>query len=370
MHDNSKGWIAASTKLCWPPLNRGRIPSLDGLRAISITLVLIGHGSSTFPDVGGAFRWLLPIVGNGELGVTVFFVLSGFLITSLLLNEVRKTGRISIRAFYIRRAFRIWPAFYLLIAFVGLLGLFHAIPLTKGEIISSSLFFWNYYPYGSTWFLGHTWSLAVEEQFYLVWPLALRWVGSRRATWIAIGIIALEPVVRVANYFLVPSMRGYISIMGHTRADSLMIGAIAALLYDRERFRGFMERLFQWKLPLLGTAFVLFVDPFVAQKWRGTYLLPIGFSLENFCIAAVMLWTILNPRTLAGRILNSPIAVHVGYISYSLYLWQQIFMTTYNHTLSGKFPVNLAFTFAVAECSYWFVEKTFLRWRKRFTAEA
>jgi peptidoglycan/LPS O-acetylase OafA/YrhL len=372
--DAPEAQVAILPKPAWPRVDRGRIPSLDGLRAISILFVIIGHTAETMPRLEGAagslFHALTLMAGNGGLGVTVFFVLSGFLITTLLLKEIRKTGRLSIKAFYIRRAFRIWPAFYMMVAVVVFLGIIKAIPLTVGEAVSASLFFWNYYPRGATWFLGHVWSLSVEEQFYVIWPLLLKFLGVRRAAWFAAGIIAIEPAIRIANYWLVPSMRGHIGIMGHTRADSLMIGALVALLYGTPRFEDFIGRLFAWKLPLAGGAFLLFLNPILEDKVRGAYMLPVGILLQNCIIALIMLWAIQNSDRGFGRILNSRLAIHIGLISYSLYLWQQIFLTTQNKTFTGAFPLNLLCTFAVAECSYWFVEKSFLALRKRFVPDA
>jgi peptidoglycan/LPS O-acetylase OafA/YrhL len=102
----------------------------------------------------------------------------------------------------------------------------------------------------------------------------------------------------------------------------------------------------------------------------GGYLLPVGFLLQSCIIALILLWAIQNPDRGLGRILNSRLAVHVGMISFSLYLWQQIFLTSHNKTFSGMFPFNLLCTFAVAECSYWLVERTFLVWRKGFVPDA
>jgi len=365
--------LAVPPETVWRRVDRGRIPSLDGLRAISILFVIFGHAAATMPHADGAagslIHGLTLIFGNGEMGVTVFFVLSGFLITTLLIKEARKTGQLSIKGFYIRRAFRIWPAFYLMLAVVVLLGVAKAIPLTIGEVASSGLFVWNYYPHGATWFLGHTWSLAVEEQFYLIWPLLLKFLGASRAAWFAAAVIVVEPAVRVANYWLVPAMRSHIGIMGHTRADSLMIGALVALLYGNLRFERTINRLFAWNLPLAGGCFLLFLNPILEQTGRGAYMLTAGFLIQNCIITLIMLWAIQNSGRGLGKILNSRVAVHVGVISYSLYLWQQMFLTPYNKTLTGVFPLNILCAFAVAECSYWLVERSFLRWRARFVAE-
>ncbi len=342
-----------------------RIPSLDGLRAISIILVVIGHWGAT--DAGSHVPlWLMSIFGNGSLGVTVFFVLSGFLITTLLVKEYGATGRVSIKDFYIRRAFRIWPAFYALLGCVAVLGAFHAIQVTRGELLSSGLYFWNYYPYGKCYFLAHTWSLSVEEQFYVLWPLLLGLAGPRRAVWVAFALIVLEPFIRVGTYLLVPSMRAHIPIMVHTRADSLMIGSWAALLYRNGRFQGWLQKLFAWRLPLIGGIYVFFIDIFLTGRWGGAYMLPVGYSVQNVCIALLMLWAIQHPfDNLFGRLLNARVAVHIGHISYSLYLWHVLFLSRENTTVSGTLPWNWILAIGVAELSYWFIEQPFLGLRRR-----
>lgn len=344
------------------------------MRAVSITLVVIGHSADIVPHFEGFFgkciQALLVVVGNGELGVTVFFVLSGFLITTLLFKEIRRSGQISIFNFYVRRALRIWPAFYVMLGTVVLLGVTRQIPLTTGEVVSAGLFFWNYYPHGTTWFLGHTWSLAVEEQFYLVWPLLLKLLGVSRAIWFAVGVIALEPLIRVANYFFAPSSRGHISIMGHTRADSLMIGALVALLYSNPRFQILVKRLFAWHLPAAGAVWIFFLSPILEAKARGAYLLPIGYTLQICAIALILLWTIQNSRSLVGRILNSRPFVHIGVLSYSIYLWQPIFLAPPGTWIIGRSLLSFPLIWITAECSYRFIEAPFLGLRKRLRLEA
>src|SRR5258708_33942090 len=143
----------------------GRVPSLDGLRALSIALVLISHlvGTRGFivPQAIGRFFSL------GELGVRVFFVISGFLITSLLLEELESEGRISLIRFYFRRTMRILPPYFTLILAVVLLEAAGWITLAPKDKLHALTYTSNYYPERS-WYLGHTWSLAVEQQFYLM----------------------------------------------------------------------------------------------------------------------------------------------------------------------------------------------------------
>lgn len=147
-----------------------RIPSLDGLRAISIVMVLVAHASGTrlFPVPASAGN----LLGLGEFGVHVFFVISGFLITGLLLDELARTNRVDLRRFYLRRALRIFPPYYTYLAVVFLLALAGALQLAPRDMAHGLTYTSNYYP-ARSWFLGHTWSLSVEEQFYLLWPAVL-----------------------------------------------------------------------------------------------------------------------------------------------------------------------------------------------------
>ena len=170
-----------------------RIPSLDGLRAISIALVLFAHTSGTafFPS----FVFLRRHLGN--FGVRVFFVISGYLITTLLLKELDKTGRISLKLFYIRRVFRIFPAAYFYLAVAAVLLAFGLVELEWNDIVFGFTYTTNYDPV-RPWHTIHLWSLSVEEQFYLIWPATLAFLGRRRAMVAAAAMIAVAPLLRIA----------------------------------------------------------------------------------------------------------------------------------------------------------------------------
>jgi peptidoglycan/LPS O-acetylase OafA/YrhL len=166
-----------------------RIPTLDGFRAISIGLVALYHlfrtrGFPSPPVLAPWMRWL------GELGVRVFFVISGYLITGLLLRELRATGKIAIGRFYFRRALRLFPAFYAFLLVVAVLEGAGVIALNPGDLRSAATYTMNYHA-NPSWWLIHCWSLSVEEQFYLVWPATLALLGhaagsvSRRRSWSA-----------------------------------------------------------------------------------------------------------------------------------------------------------------------------------------
>ena len=348
------------------PHSRERLPSLDGLRALSIALVVIGHAAATMPPMPIWLGGIVGVLSNGELGVAFFFVISGYLITHLLLRELKATGTISFRNFYVRRVTRIFPAFYSYLAILAVLAACGYVSVRPIDFLAAGCFLWNYLPMTSGWWLGQTWSLSIEEQFYLLWPVTLFLLRPRKAGWLAIAIIALEPAIRVASYILWPSYRGRIPIMMHTRADILMFGCVLALLDDNAILNALLERLARRSMMIAICVFLFVIDPILAARYRGAYVLPIGFSLEGASISAIVATLIRYPQSRAGRIFNLRPMVWFGLISYSVYLWQQLFLTRQNLTFSGRFPVNVLFTILVAAASYYWIEQPVLRMRSRF----
>jgi peptidoglycan/LPS O-acetylase OafA/YrhL len=362
----------------------GRIPSLDGLRALSILLVIIGHVRTTVPHFPFSVRrWATAIPGNASLGVSIFFVISGFLITHLLLREQQKTGRISLPGFYVRRFFRIMPAYYtFLICLIVLPRLphvhyFHWLKLDNYSLGAAALFITNYSPHSFGEWVGHTWSLSVEEQFYLFWPLLLSLVGRKQGGRIAVALIVAAPLVRIASWFWVPHESIFwhrIPILLHTRVDSLMFGCATAIFYASESFQAMIRRAFALRVHWAAFAFMFLVSPYL-EVWSepsikvaappAPYLTLAGYSLEGVCIVLLLVWAVQNIEHPVGRLLNWKPVVHVGLISYSLYLWQQLFIVGGNPTWTGKFPLNVLCAVAAAEFSYFVIERTFLRLRDR-----
>src|SRR4029077_7675427 len=202
-----------------------RIPSLDGLRAISIVMVLFAHlaGTRGFPVPAVAGN----LLGLAELGVHVFFVISGYLITRLLIDELDQHGRISLRHFYFRRTMRIFPPYYAYLGVVFLLSVAGALQLAPHDLVHGLTYTSNYYP-GRSWFLGHTWSLSVEEQFYLLWPAIMVLAGRRRTVVFAALTVLLVPIIRLGSWEL---MRWSGDGIGHrfeTVADAIAIGCLLA----------------------------------------------------------------------------------------------------------------------------------------------
>lgn len=324
------------------------IPSLDGLRAVAIALVLVSH-EGTQPQ------------GPGYLGVAIFFVISGFLITRLLLRELNCDGRIRLGRFYRRRALRIFPAFYVYVLVIAGFWLGGVLVERGGSFAAAATYSWNYYPHPVGWNLAHFWSLSLEEQFYLLWPAWL-WLGGRR--WggrLALTGIMLGPASRVATYFLWPAMRNQIYMMLHTRLDTILMGCALALWWDDPRLQDWLQRHYRRTI-LPATAMLLIVSPALRLWLRGGYDLPIGYTLDAALIALLMAYLMQRPGGAIGRILNSRLLCHVGVLSYSLYIWQQLFMR-WPH--GDRFPLNLVLAVIAAEISLRCVERPALRWRER-----
>jgi peptidoglycan/LPS O-acetylase OafA/YrhL len=146
-----------------------------------------------------------------------------------------------------------------------------------------------------------------------------------------------------------------------------MIGALLALIcLNEDHLRILKRSVSSWLIPVVAPCFLV-IDTLLTMHFKGGYVLSIGYSLQNLMIALLLAHVVFYDKTILGRILNYPVVVHVGLISYSLYLWQQLFLTTNNATFSGLFPWNIVCAFAAAELSYYMLERPFLRWRKRFS---
>lgn len=325
-----------------------RIPSLDGLRAVSIALVLFSHAMIGVP-ITKTHLW--NFVGRGDLGVSIFFVISGFLITNLLLREEKKSGRISLRDFYVRRLFRIVPPFYAYLLVVLLAWYFGGFALNRGAWLASLLFVRDYAPVPWDWSTGHSWSLSIEEQFYLLWPFALAMLGRNKGLKAAVVLIASIPVIRTISHG-VWNHGPFDLYMFHFRVDGLMVGSLLALLQPQQSFQALWQRAESRWAAVASVAFLLLLSPAMALRFRSWYSLPVGLSLDNFAIAYIMFYVIRNPDCSAGRALNWKPVAYIGTISYSLYLWQQLFLSESTHRI---LPALLA-AFSCAVLSWYLIE--------------
>lgn len=332
----------------------GRIPSLDGLRALSIGLVLTAHlnGTRHFPSVPELARWHL-----GDLGVRVFFVISGYLITTLLLEELDRTRTISLGRFYLRRFFRIFPAFYCFCVVLYLLDHAHLLTLRPGDLLAAFTYTVNYH-HDRAWYAGHLWSLSVEEQFYLLWPALLLLVGTRGGNKVALATVVLVPVLRI-GLGMWPALRPGIGETFPSVADALATGCLLAGLAPTLMRSPTWQRLLDSRLVWLAPLAVVLAarNPSTKVDWL------IGQTVMNLAIAVVIAKVVRAPSTWFGRLLNARPLVFVGTMSYSLYLWQQIFLFRRGTSALQSFPLNLTVAIATALASYHLVEKPFLRLR-------
>jgi peptidoglycan/LPS O-acetylase OafA/YrhL len=346
----------------------GRIPSLDGLRAISILLVLFGH-------------FLLPanIRGIGAFGVTIFFFISGFLITRLLFAEMKRKGRISISAFYLRRILRLYPV---IIAAVGVCTLFAVIrgdQLDPIELQSVFFYFTNYLVFYRDIHgiplklpIGPFWSLSVEEHFYLIFPGIFVLVQGRPKHVIQIAIATCIGclALRCTYLLLWPEWIGTLATYwrSETRFDSIAFGVLLAAMCEMRMFNNVVAILAKPKFAIAATvalaASFVFRHPFYQDTFRFTIQ---GLSLLPIVACAVFSNQALHFR----RLLNSSIMVWIGKLSYSLYIWHGavIFMLAGFSYAYLPEPIHgtlyLIVSFIAAALSYYLLELPFMKLRHR-----
>lgn len=341
-----------------------KIPQLDAVRALAVLLVLL-HNTDRYPSLHLQF-----ISANGWMGVDLFFVLSGLLITGILLDTKESDGYF--KNFYARRCLRIWPLYY-----AALLFMFVIVPLVRPSeahaVFEARSAPWWAYPFFlqnflvpiptmATGLLGVTWSLAVEEQFYLVWPLVVRFCSVARLRTIAIAVICLSPALR---FYL--SLH-QVDIYSNTfcRLDGLMAGALLALaLRSGSLVPSKFVRL-AWVTFLVSAPLALLVEAFHA-RW-------IGFSLVALAAVSFIYLALFSTQKWLQSLLTDRFLVYTGTISYGIYLLQKIPLDAAKTFHLDKHPIlalplTAAATFALAALSWNLLEKPFLRLKRFFEAK-
>jgi len=338
-------------------LTSKHIPALDGMRAVAVFLVIFYHFG---------FDWV-----PGAHGVMIFFVLSGFLITRLLLLENEKSGRVSLKAFYLRRVLRIFPAFY---CYWGILVAF--LLLTGKQILWPHA--WSALSYLSNYYVAlngdpnngfsHTWSLGIEEQFYLLWPalfLVLRRNLARMTSFLTYLIGAVW-LYRALLCFWLELNQAYFYAAFDARMDHLMIGCLLAVLVQTRALNSFWQAISSNMFAPLITLALLISSIYLDFTLGFDYRDVVGFAVEPVLIALLLAQLISLHSTLLWSWLDSSIACYLGRISYSLYLYQQITLHPAKKILSGQ-PVlvqlvaAIVVTITVASGSYYLIERPFLK---------
>lgn len=338
-----------------------RIPQLDSVRGLAVLAVLIHN---TDKDLYTGF-----VARNGWMGVDLFFVLSGFLITGILLDT--KNGEGYFRNFYARRCLRIWPLYYCALFFM-----FVVVPLIRPSEARQifeprSMPWWSYFTYlqnfmvpsitRATGLLAVTWSLAVEEQFYLVWPLVVRFCSRRTLGRITAAVICLDPALR----FLLVHRGSNVYPNSFCRLDGLMWGALLALLFQSESF------LRKTYVPIAWTALVIAAPLAVLTADRVLWAV---YSFTALASASFVYLALTSKNKLLQSVLSNRFLIYSGVISYGIYLLEKIPIDAVKSLHLNAHPamvlaVTGAATYLTATLSWNLLEKPALRLKRYFEIE-
>lgn len=360
-----------------------RLPTLDGWRAIAVLAVIACHGLAFpfSPHGSSANALAYDLTRHGAIGVDIFFAISGFLMGSRLGHERRTTGRINMKRFYIRRLFRILPCYWLYLAAISAAASCGLIAFNWAELLSCLLFYRNYLPdaLAVSHYTGHLWSLSVEEHFYFLLPLMIGYLPSR---WTAsvVGFLAIAVALWRSLDFHFAWIANLLPTTGFytrtdVRLDGLLIGACFALCLlshgkssDRESHKSLtaQARLVEackskavWWTSLCLSVAVIVCQPPLSMLWLSLFL-PL-----------LLIGTMERPHSFLGQMLESKPARWIGDRSYSLYVWQSLFLVgpevlrPLPFGLLQDAPWNFFATFAVGALSYRFVEKPLIAMGRR-----
>ncbi len=348
-------------------------PKLDGLRGLAVLVVMIYHVGIFLPNG-------FILISGGFLGVDIFFVLSGFLITSVLLREQFRTGSTNLWNFYRRRIYRLVPAYWL---FLIVLVLFGWLILPAAQV--SLLYRDNKFLYAATYLtnwnsaygesgghLNHTWSLAIEEQFYIIWPLFL--IGVLSQKWLRstaiVSTMAIIVAIIIIRFLRVeagtPTHVLYYST--ETRIDSLLIGCVAGFLF---MWRLISQRCFEtiFFSILAGLATVTSILIIVSVNEQTLDLYRIYLPLFTISTAVVILWISTNSTGSVNWFLGNKNLQWIGKISYGLYLWHYLSFELSREvfgTVSAQIVFGVILAFTIAATSYYLLEVRFLKLKEQF----
>lgn len=340
-------------------LKTSYLPSLDGFRGISILLVVIGHTCARIDSR------LLQFFFNGHLGVYIFFVISGFLITTLLLKERIVTGTISLKKFYIRRFLRIFPVAYLYLLVLFLLDHFLHLNVPVFSIIGAALYVQNLdYFYEKNWYTAHYWSLSIEEQFYLIFPSLLKKNFKLYCLIIPLLLFTVPIAIFICRqiaYLRHSEIYHFFHFL--LKFDGVLVGSFFSILF----FKNLIPWTFIKKNKIALNIGLLLIVMFIHNNHK----LEAINHLSSFLIGIIIISNLYKSDDFIYKFLNNKILGKIGVLSYSIYIWQQLFTMTQSEPTYQKlpwysFPVNIVVLFMVSYLSYNYFEKFFLGLKKRF----
>jgi peptidoglycan/LPS O-acetylase OafA/YrhL len=336
-----------------------RIPSLDGFRAISILLVLFHHSGFS----AGFSTAIYNISRKADVGVTIFLVISGFLITNLLLNEEADFGKIDVKSFYIRRIYRIVPVYLLYILFIFIWRNIEPIMVTNSNLLHALTFTTNF-DSNKGWFLAHFWSLSVEEQFYLFWPATLILCRKNIKTALAI-LVVYSCIARVIAYTL-PALETITLSPFFEFSGPIFVGAFGGVLFF-ESPQILHRKVFSSSFAQLAALTVFIAFPYFTAHGRLAIIsVPFGHLIISLTILFLIFAYILPSDKIVFKVLNNKAIVHIGVLSYSIYIWQQFFFIGEFRGIWRTFPYNILIIYVVSLISYYLWEKPFLKIKNSF----
>jgi len=347
-----------------------RYPALDGLRAVAVLIVLAGHGGSSFLKSGG-------------IGVDIFFVLSGFLITGILSREAGAAGRISLGNFYARRFLRLVPCLVLVCAFVVLWCLLRGEPMPGMEVAAALT-------YTANWaralfdadlsYLAHSWSLAIEEQYYLLWPFAILALERSAKSPMAKGglILALALLLAAYRFAMVGTFTPQRIYFGlDTHMDGLLLGSALAYFVPALRARGGLtevqSRVLGFVLVPMAIAGLVAITQLMT--WTHPWMGRLGFLLVAFAAFFIIADLVAGAHSLTRPVLNVRPMAYLGRISYGLYLWHYPVYLMIDRAFADSTPMQLlpakvGLSVAAAMLSFHLVEVRFLALKALFERPA
>lgn len=328
------------------------IATLDGWRAIAVLAVVISHSQETYRFFGWGSPVFLEFTQWCRLGVDLFFAISGFLICNRLLHELDSKDKISLKNFYIRRLFRILPLYFFYLAFLFVVSKWAEVPASTTSLTSCVFFYRNYIDPVHGAYTNHFWSLSVEEHFYLLWPIILSLAGSRRALWISVILAVLVHLWRSADsrlHLLAPVLpHAEVLWRTDTRIDALLWGCSAAIFCFQRTVN--LPSWFPFML------LVMLVGAIAVHLPALPLFLAIFFPV-------LIVSTISNSGSMFGAFLELPLLRWIGGLSYSIYIWQTIFLQSdttddpgWLHTLK-IFPLNYLIVFVLSVVSHYLLER-------------
>jgi peptidoglycan/LPS O-acetylase OafA/YrhL len=343
------------------------LDSLDGIRAISIFLVLGSHAKLTnYINLNINNISITNYLFNGILGVVIFFVLSGFLITYLLIYENRKNNDINIKKFYIRRLFRIFPVYYLNIIFLIFFSYFTDFNLGLREVIISLFCLGDFF--STQWVMSHYWSLSIEQQFYLFWPFVVKYsINNTKFFFILIFLLTiLSPIFRVIFFYNGLIFLKNFSIFSNIQ--SLTIGTLFAFLYFN--YSSTLISILNFKTSFFRLLFVFVIYLFWVLDVSGVLKIvtvPFGYTVISLCIGYLIVSLITIKKGISYKILNNQVVKFFGKISYSIYIWQQfIFSDIFSNHFNIHVLTKLILILVCSIISYNLIEKQFIKLQRKF----